>query len=305
MRALVPVLALLAGCNVFNSQVYLDKDLACSYDPFTWWPDIATAIEYGELGGDRVEWRYPPGPRNINRNVGSYNTATGDYAFHYEYNPEHYNTVYEASGFGTVFTSGDLDILHDVHEEDILGNTVDYRERHLRTGCQGSIETQFPEGSDSTDYTTTYEIIDADTVDYATAFDYTSGGHYSQTWTLDSTYSEAGHISQTASDFSYSADYTKNALQRTQSEWTQSNDTNRYVGTSDRDLTGFLVQDYSTFDIASGAKVATMHIERNYDGSGHGHYESLDRGYTCELTYSSDDSCEYVCDDPQHSTGSC
>ena len=25
--------------------------------PYTWWPDVATAIEYGEMSGDRVEWR--------------------------------------------------------------------------------------------------------------------------------------------------------------------------------------------------------------------------------------------------------
>lgn len=303
MRALIPMLALLTGCNLFNSHVYLDKDLACSYDVYGWWPDIVTAIEFGDLEGDRASWSYPPGPRQINRHVGTYNVATGDYNFHYEYNPEHYNTVYEAAGFGTVFTTGDLDILHEVHEEDILGVTSDYRVRHQRSGCEGSIAVEWPEGSESTNYATNYEITSEDEVAYTVAMDYESGGSLSQSWTLDSTYSERGHIQQTMSGFSYTADYTVNALQREQSEWRQEESDYHFVGTSDRDMSGFLVQDYTTLDARSGRELSTMHVELNYDGSGTGHYEDLDGGYGCELTYGSDGSCEYVCDGG--STGEC
>ncbi|MCB9759377.1 MAG: hypothetical protein H6739_06015 [Alphaproteobacteria bacterium] len=291
MRALLAI-ALLPGCL---GGTYLDRDLACEYDVFNWLGGLSRHADVGESDGDLIRFDYPTNEAWITRINGRYNTLDGEFSVQYDYFDGYFMSVYEAEGYGTVYTDGDLDVLSTVYEEDVLGDSVLYQERHLRSGCDGTIRTRYPEGSSRTPYTTNYTIVSDTQVDYDSVIDYDDGGRVTREWTMNDALDVAGTVVSDADGVNYSSEYTQDVDANFESTWTQESTDFDYVGTTTRDVTGFNVQEYDGVEHGTGNVLFHLRSERNYDGSGTGSYQDFTQDLTCDVTYGSNGSCDLSC----------
>lgn len=86
-------------------------------------------------------WDYAPTNGLRARAYGEYDLSTGDLWMATEFVPGHWRTVSEATGEGTAWSDGDLDLAYTLTEARMDETISVSRIRHVRVGCEQSVHT--------------------------------------------------------------------------------------------------------------------------------------------------------------------
>ncbi|MBN1335374.1 MAG: hypothetical protein JXB39_05390 [Deltaproteobacteria bacterium] len=130
-RLLLPF-ALLAACHDETDEV----PLSCAYDPHDWYDN---AFYTFRRSSDGVFDFDPIGDEVVGR-VGMYDLETGDFDWTDTYASGHFLVSLVGTGFGTIYETGDLDLLTRNTTTDVLGEVTANRYRVEREGCSGTVK---------------------------------------------------------------------------------------------------------------------------------------------------------------------
>ena len=269
----------LAACSS-----WIDQDPGCGQDVYWWSDDLLSYILEGDGSG---EFSFDPADDPRTSIEGEYKPLSGNFDYTTTYDDGFYLRRVTSSGFGTVYHSGDLDLLWTDEVTDMLGDTWSTTWRVQRDGCDMTIAAWDADAD-----------IDSALVQVGS---YSGGSAWS--WEADVsgyTYQGALHenLSRTttieADDGSYS-EFTNakpTGITETEEEW----DCGGYAcsGTFVRQFNGDLDYDYVAEE--DGSEVYTVTGTLAYDGSGVLEQE-FPGGDSCEYTYEDADTCNYECSD--------
>lgn len=295
MRGLL--LVLLPGCGLFGGT--LDRKTSCEHDVFGWWGGLTSYVDQGEADGQVIRFDLDPSANWMTRAWGEYDSVTGDFSYAQEYVPRHFIAEWEAEGYGTVYSTGDADLLIEVSWVDVLGDTFGYTLREERVGCEGELSTW---AEDAQPQTSAYTIRSDDRVDTLVDLDTEDGGRW---WERGSLYSGGRSTSQIDYDYvtgTYAAARETAATGDWEESFAQLGPDMDYVGTRSGNISGDLVQRYVISE-HEGDELGEYFSNQAYDGSGWGTWLDYASDEECALDFDAGGDCTYECGDG--SSGSC
>lgn len=124
------IAVLLAGC-VLGFELD-DKALTCAADPYDWGAGLTTHLVNGEKDGT---FDYDPDDGQVARVDGSYDLASGDFAWTATFVADSWRTTDEVDGFGSASVNGDLDVAFTLVSETGEGPAQSYDVRDVHLGC--------------------------------------------------------------------------------------------------------------------------------------------------------------------------
>lgn len=130
---MIPLILLSLGCGVGKTagERYFG-DFACEYEPWEWYGDPLQSVLQADEGG---AFNYDPPGELVTGRSGFYDFDSGDFAWENAYLPGYYGVSGRVEGYGTVFDTGDLDLLYRTVFADVLGEESHGRVRTERQGC--------------------------------------------------------------------------------------------------------------------------------------------------------------------------
>ena len=295
------------ACNQDPGGNFLDANVRCAHNPYSWFDDLALYVDRGEPkdGAEATfAWDFEYEPSNVKSVKGSYSTRSGNFNYNVEFTQDSWmvsrRTDAEFANYGTVYTNGNLDVRAKIVEEDVLGNTWSYIRRDERKGCMGWTKYRWVDEDGSIprypQYEVGYEIVSAEKVEWSAETEISGAiesawGHWS---------SDLAHVDNRSYDGDYVAydSWTRtNSKGEVKAEWSHVDKENSwvYVGTTETAKNGSYVEDY-TVAVGSEPAEVEVHIERAYDGVGTGTWTYTD-GTVCDVTYGGGDDCSYTCSD--------
>ncbi|MFZ5481277.1 MAG: hypothetical protein ACOZNI_31245 [Myxococcota bacterium] len=132
---------LLVGCSS-----WIDQQPACEYDIYDWSDDLLSHVLTGDGSG---AFDYDPADVPRNGVAGEYDPDSGDFSWSESYAENYWIDDAEVEGYGTVFHSGDLDLLFTTTVTDMLGETWSQITRVQRSSCDMSMATYAEGGEDA------------------------------------------------------------------------------------------------------------------------------------------------------------
>lgn len=302
LLAILPVLLL--ACNPGGGHD-LGEDLACAYDPHSWWDNPFHSLL---MADDDGHFDFDPVGDAVVRRVGDYDFSTGDFAYTSTYADQHPYVAVEGHGYGTIYDDGDLDLVVKNVFTDVLGATWADQVRTKRDGCVGTVrnseldvdapvdaqpepwadsltwsvtiasdtqvdlhmETEEEYGLYVVDTTATPDVASQGTVDYA------DGGYVAEsTWLYDGTGTSTW--AQYGAAFGDDADF---------------------VGADTFYFDGSTLRDYDAYAAGTQDVEAQIELLYLYDGSATGTYTGYYNGspFTCDVTITEGgESCTMDC----------
>lgn len=293
------------ACSPDPGGNFLDTNVRCAHNVFGWFDDLTLYVDRGEPkdGAEATfQWNFEYEPSNVKSVAGTYSTRSGNFNYAVEYTADSYmsskRTAMDFANYGTVYTNGNLDVRAMVVTEDVLGNTETYVRRDERKGCMGWTKYRWADDEGNLprypQYEIEYEIVSADKVEWSAETDI-SGSIESAWGQWTSEYSFVRNTSYDGPSTAYDTWSRVNSKGEETQEWSRVSKSNSYVyiGGTDIAKNGFRIEEYTVAE-GSDDPFATVHTERNYDGSGTGSWTYTD-GTTCDLLYEAGDECAYTC----------
>jgi len=111
---------------------------SCDYQPWDWYMDPVQALLEADDSG---AFDFAPPGALVTGQTGSYDYGTGDIAWSNAYLDGYSGVSSDISGYGTVYDSGDLDLLLRRVFTDVLDATTTSRVRMQREGCSATVQT--------------------------------------------------------------------------------------------------------------------------------------------------------------------
>lgn len=270
---------MLLGCTA-----WIDQEPACGQDIYYWSDDLLAFVLTGNGSG---QFAFDPEDQPRTQVAGSYDSASGNFAWTSTHDEEYYLQGAEAEGIGTVFHNGNLDLKFTEVVTDMLGKreSTDYRVQ--RTGCEMTIAS--------------WESLG--TIDDALVMTGKYSGDDKWSWTAeDPDYSYQGTLQQdlvrtiqvNADDGSYWSVTTTGPDGVIEQDWAGDCSDYECEGKSTRHFDGRLSSAYTASD---GSRVyAESTGEFAYDGSGSQTIEYVG-DTTCTYTYNANGGCNFECQD--------
>jgi hypothetical protein len=270
----------LLGCNV-----WFDETPTCAYDVYEWSDDVTAHILTGDGSGS---FSYDPDDDPRVEIRGSYDPSSGDFSWTESFGKDFYLDEVEVEGFGTAYHNGDVDVIFERAQTDMLDAVTREWRRVRRQGCDMAVAS-WADGAEDEAVTASGSYPDDDnfqwTIDYA-GYDWRGSLRRSQARTevID------------ADDGSYFVSTIWQADGVTSSELeVDCYDAYFCVGTTER---GFFGVERGDIDVLDGDDLlATITWELDYEGEGSQTIAYAD-GETVSCSYDvSDGACTYECDD--------
>lgn len=293
----VPALLTFTGCGLLDRGNLKGRG-ACEHNFVSWWGDLSTYVDQGDAEGSEWVFEVDPPEQWIVSAKGRYHEADGDFFFSRRHLARHYLVDYLATGYGTVYEDGDLDVLVNITTTDILGVTRDSSERHERVGCSGYV-------------TTTDDGRSPVRMDYNIVSDNRIEGEINSE-------SELGYFRQhnvffsggtqtSATEYDYIYEVGSDSIEQEangtwEGEFFQSSDGVDMEGIYGGDISGDAWSKYERRE--DGEVTAIVDGVYGYDGSGQQIVNYPDQNLTCTFTFEAGGAnCEYECDRGQ--SGEC
>jgi hypothetical protein len=268
----------LLGCTT-----WIDQEPACDQDVYYWSDDALAHVLTGDGSG---EFEYDPEDEPRTAITGAYDPATGDFEWEEEYDSEYYIKDAEVEGFGTLYHSGNLDLLYTRTVTDMLDEVVSTVFRVQRNGCNMTIASWDAEGDVDDAFVRTGTYEDEEVWEWEA--DYPG---YSWRGSMRKTLLRTEQIE--ADDGSYWSFTSTKPDGETTQEWTGACGDYYCEGEATRFYGGRLNESYEAFD--GDESVYTFQGAYDYAGNGEARVD-YDGGPSCELTYE-EWECTYECDD--------
>jgi hypothetical protein len=276
--------SMLGGCRGF-----LDRQTTCDFDVYDWWPGLATHVNQDR---DAV-FDYDPGDAPIARVSGSYDPSegSGDFQFLVEYADGYFLEKSVATGYGTVYFGGDLDLLYETTTRDVLGEDVKMRVREKRHLCSGL--KKFTNLDTDEGWILSYDITSEDEVISTISTD-EPNNVYTERRIERSDYSVDTILSAEGTGWSREEVATVYVTGIRESTWSQEDSSDEMAGITTRYFDGSEVSEYSWAQ--DGEHVADITANYEYDGSGTSLYVYED-GSSCDVEVDDAGECIYTCSD--------
>ncbi len=278
----IVLVSLLGGCRGF-----IDRQTTCGFDVYDWWPGLATHVNQDR---DAI-FDYEPEDEPQSRVSGSYDPSPGSGEFQYfvEYDDGYFLEKSLSTGYGTVYTGGDLDVLYETTTRDALGEDVRTRVREKRHQCSGL--KKFTDLDTDEAWVLNYDIISDDEVMSEVNIDEGSSS-YSLRRSEKSDYSTVDTVTTESGDFSSQSILTEWVTGVQENNWSQEDSSETIAGTTIRYFDGSEESEYTwEMDGESDIEVSSQYT---YEGVGSTLYEFED-GSTCQVVVDETLDCTYEC----------
>lgn len=282
------MLLLLLGCDTLD-PTWIDQRPACAAEPYTWADDLESWVLAGPGDGS---FDLDPADEPRTGLSGSYDPATGDFAWSVAFADEYWLDSSEVSdGFGTAWHNGDLDVEFTVQTTDMLGNSSSTGNRVLREGC-AETRWSWDATADEPTFTELNGTWSAHSFDWTVASDSAEwSGSLADDLTRTTDYVVEG-------DDEHVVDHPDGTSDR---EFAITGDTYDYAGSSHTAFDGSYTSDYAITQ--NGKSVCDVTEAHDYSGDGTAHYDCGNDSFDCDYTVKDDGSCSYTCTDGEK--GSC
>ena len=299
--ALLSALAL--GCGSGGS--YFDEELSCAYDPHEWWDNAYHTLLQAD---DEGVFDFDPPGDAIARREGAYDFGNGDFGYVNTYAGSHPYLTVEGSGYGTIYASGDLDLVTKNVYQDVLGETWAEQVRTERVGCTGTtrvseLDVDAPADAEPDEfadsYTRTLTIASDEQVTWHMEREEEYGLYV---YDASATPEIALQSSEDYADGGYVAETTWGYDGTGSSTWTQLGaafgDDYDFAGTDTMYFDGSTLRDYDILTGGTTTVEAEVELLYLYDGSATGTYTVHQDGQTitCDVEITAGgESCTMEC----------